>query len=139
MNVLQEWTNDIPLKMQAILISAIRRPDIGGGGEVTNVVRWLRYHVLIDGNKGRGTFLLFEKKPTCTKEFMNEFVTCSMHFSLHILHAYEVIGRMHSEAQIRATASDFYCACCHAMHVNPETYAEMLNRLDDNHEANCWK
>ena len=128
MNVLQKWTDDLPLKMQAVLISAIRRPDIGGGNKVTDAVRWLRYYVLVDGNKGKGNFLAFDENPACTKEFMNEFVTCSMHFSLHLLLAYEIIGRMHNEARIRVLGDNFYCACCRAMHVNPESYHEMLNR-----------
>lgn len=139
MNVLQKWTEELPLKMQAILISAIRRPDFGGGEKVTDAVRWLRHHTLVDGNNGKGSFLTYNYDPICSKEFMNEFVTCSMHFSLHLLHAYEIIGITHENAHIRIIANDFYCACCHAMHVNPESFHETKNRLDDEHEANCWK
>jgi len=139
MNVLQEWVMVLPLKMQTVLISAIRRPDIGGGPEVTTAVRWLRYYMLVDGNNGKGSFMEHGKNPVCTKEFMHDFVTCSMHFSLHLLHAYEIIARKHDDVHIRVVADSFYYACCEAMHVSPETYDEMCIRLSDGHEANCWK
>lgn len=139
MSVLQRWVANLPLKMQAVLISAIRRPDIGGGEKVTNAVRWLRYHVLVDGNNGKGSFLKTTEDPICSKEFMTELVTCSLHFTLHLVHAYEIIARKHNNGLVRMVACSFYDGCCCSMHLNPETYDEMQMRLADKYEANCWK
>jgi hypothetical protein len=59
------------------------------------------------------------------------------HYQLHMMHGFEIIGYKHPNEGIRDFWSDMYTRMVHAMHVWPETEAQMDLRLGDN--ENNWK
>jgi hypothetical protein len=139
-SVLQLWTDKISLKAQAVLISAIRRPDGVNAKYSSDIVRWIRANTLNDGNAGKGDFLKTNDLPSVEdKEFQKEFVTLSLHAVLHIIHAVEVIGYCHPDEDIQTAGTNFYTDICDMFHMNHEGINIMKLRLSDGNVANCWK
>jgi hypothetical protein len=54
------------------------------------------------------------------------------HYTTHFMHAAEILGYKHPDAQIREFWFDVYERLVHALHVWPETEAQMDARLGDN-------
>ena len=54
---------------------------------------------------------------------------------LHLCHAAEIVGYQHPDEQIKTTWGKFYYSMCKAMHLNPETREQMMERLKDNPEV----
>ncbi len=54
------------------------------------------------------------------------------HFQLHFMHAVQIVGVHHNDAEIRKWWKDFYLMIVNDAHLKPETDAEMNLRLSDN-------
>jgi hypothetical protein len=65
-------------------------------------------------------------------EFMKTMDSMPLHFWLHMMHAIQIMGAHHSDPHIRDWWHYCYCRMVHAMHVWPETSAELNKRLGDN-------
>ncbi len=139
-SVLQNWVQELSLKSQAVLLSSMRRPDFAGGNHIANTVRWLRSNILLDGNNGKGTFLKSSGLPDIrNKEVQEEFVKCSLHSALHIVHALEIVGYTHPDENIKSKANQAYRDLVNMFHMNIESKEEMLVRLSSEVESVCWK
>lgn len=59
------------------------------------------------------------------------------HFTLHLMHAAEILGYKHPESRIRKWWFQFYMECVNDMHLFPESEEQMDKRLGD-YEAH-WR
>lgn len=59
------------------------------------------------------------------------------HFQLHFMHAAQIVGVHHSNADIRSWWWDFYLMIVNDAHLHPESPSEMNQRLSDNCDA--WR
>ncbi len=64
-------------------------------------------------------------------DFFNGNGELAHHYLLHFYHGAEILGYKHPDPRFRDRWHKFYLRACEAMHVNPETEAEMDKRLGD--------
>jgi len=57
------------------------------------------------------------------------------HYIMHLVHAAEVIGYNHPQDEIRGHFRSWYLLMCRKLHVNPETEAQMNERLNADEET----
>jgi len=144
-SVLQDWVMNLPLKQQATLISALRGPDnLGKYNMGKELTRYLRSLVLVPANPDwednpDDTFFRYNKNSLdkYIKEFISNHGEYPHHFTMHIIHAFEIVGYKHrtlhphnskiSEHAYRCLK--FYCEMAKAFHMTPETEEEMDERL----------
>lgn len=53
------------------------------------------------------------------------------HYYLHLAHGAEIIGYKHPVALFRMRWLYFYQRCCHDLHLQPETFEQLEERLND--------
>jgi hypothetical protein len=158
MRALQEWVEDLSVMQQSVLMSAIRSHD---GFEKYHqskpLMRWYRRCVLISAFDGKaitnpyeaggGSFTGPSCNPSSSKPdggdlrsdmqqvvdlFMTVRDAMSLHFFAHTMHAFEILGYKHPDAQIRSFWCEVYYRMAHALHVWPEMEEQMDSRLGDN-------
>jgi hypothetical protein len=54
-----------------------------------------------------------------------------LHFHLHLVHAAEILGYKHADLEIRSWWMGFYLATVRDMHLQPESEADLDQRLGD--------
>ncbi len=145
-SVLQEWVMRLPLRLQGVLVSAIRGCDTVARHDHSKVLaRVYRAEILnahgMDPKKSK-SFILWAEIPETLemmKKFLNDCDHLPSHYVMHLLHAAEILGYTHHNMERRDMWASFYRTACNKYHLRPETYAEMLARLtkneDDFHKA----
>lgn len=153
--VMQEWTGEIPLMQQTVLLTAIRGPDgLPKYGAVKMLLRWFRRCILLsaldqkvldnpyDRNGGSFTGPSFEKAKladatwqvlmdTIVDEYLRTLDAIPHHFQLHFMHAVEILGYKHPDDDIRLWWNAVYLRLVNDMHLHPETEEELDSRLGD--------
>ena len=136
---IRNWIFDIPWMQQGVLFSAIRSADgVSHEDNSKIIVRGYR-NVILKPAHNVGSFLGKIPNQKQLGEAMDKFVKgfgqYNSHFVLHLVHAAEIIGYHHPDPIIRTTWANFYLNMCKAMHINPETKEQMMDRLKDNPEV----
>lgn len=149
-SVLQDWVHGLSFMQQTVLLAVVRGPD---GFEkhhpVKPLLRWYRRCILLSAMDGRA--LTNEYEPgggsfsgplpvdiTLDQQldaFMRTMDQVPIHFWLHMMHAFEIVGYKHPDEQIGAFFLKAYTRMAHAMHVWPETEEQLDQRLGDNREG----
>lgn len=132
--VVQAWMHVLSWKQQAVILAAIRGCD---GKEKTDpsktIVRLLRSSVLHNADPN-GTFISAmtddERFAKATGEYLDDLDHYPVHFVLHLMFAAEIIGYM-GPPGLRSRWKGFYVSTVRAMHLNPETAEQMMDRLAD--------
>jgi len=114
---------------------AVTDPSFPGGGSFTGPSMSVR-----DEEPSDYAISELEKIPRwhaiMRRKVKDGFLRCTdelpHHFSLHFMHAAEIIGYKHPEPTIRAFWKDCYRMCVNDMHLFPESEADMDKRLGDN-------
>lgn len=151
--VMQEWTTNLPLREQGVLVLALRGPD-GAKKEhgAKNVVRALRGCVMVTGATGQSlvpgqnlpddTFMQMYRIghvdsgawEEAVREFFRAWDEYNVHFLFHLMHAAEVLGYRYPTSDIiRTRWLNLYYRGCKKVHIKPETLDEMIDRLKDGH------
>lgn len=152
-SVLQDWVMDLSLMQQSVLISAIRGADgMPKFHKHKPVMKWYRRCVLISAfdkkaitnpyDQGGGSFtgnsidtyddnweLGMQEK---LDDFMISRDELPYHFTVHFMHAAEIIGYKHPDKRIREWWNMVYMRMVNALHLSPETEQQMDTRLGDN-------
>lgn len=147
-SVLQDWTAEISLRQQGVLVLALRGPDgLTKESGCKNIIRSLRACVMNSGREGRpmadGT--VWRNDPfmrmdlvtddvewyNATQAFLQDIDTYNLHFFQHLIHAAAVCGLHHPHRTVRNNWWRFYERCCMKLHIHPETPAEIQHRLRD--------
>lgn len=161
-SVLQDWVQRLSFMQQSVIIASIRGPDGIEKNHVSKLlIRWLRrctlYSAFESKMNGKPTSIDDPVKvgggsftgPSTADEnwhrgmanivaaYLSTIDGVPHHFQLHFMHAAEIIGYKHPDAQIRQWWRVMYCRLANDMHLNPETEEQMDRRLGD-FEAN-WR
>lgn len=153
--VTQEWTHEISMMQQSMLLAAIRGPDgqpkYGGGAKM--LLRWYRRCVLLSAMDGKvidnpidengGSFTgpslkghddlepWAERMQQHVHDYLRQVDMLPRHYQLHFMHAVEILGYKHPGAVIRHFWHRVYLRLVHDMHVWPETEQQLDDRLGD--------
>lgn len=152
--VTQTWCHAITFMQQTVLLTAVRGPDgIPKYHPCKFLLRWFRRCTLVsslDGcvlttpvQEGGGSFMgksldravaVEDWRPDMNLvvgDYLRALDELPHHFQLHFLHAAEIVGYKHPDAEIRAWWHSTYLRLVHDMHLWPETEEQMDLRLGD--------
>lgn len=158
-NVLQDWVQEQTFMQQSVLISAIRGADgIGKYHKYKNMMKWYRRCVLIsafdnetidnpyDERGGSFTGNSIDRRELLPnfpweapmEKVVDDFMTSRdelpYHFTVHFMHAAEILGYKHTDLRIRKWWNMVYIRMVDSFHLYPESEEQMDLRLGDNME-----
>lgn len=147
-SVLNDWVTELTFMQQSVLICAVRNHDgFNKHNPAKDITRYLRRVLLksaFDGGmlsdpheKGGGNFtgpLKHNSVYDAVTAFLDGRDEMSLHYWLHAVHAFEIVGYMCPDETIRRHFFDAYHRCISAMHVEPESKYAMERRLSDNED-----
>lgn len=133
-SVLQPWLEKIPIRMQSTLVLGLRGPDTHVAPHVKTIGRWLRGLAFKPGNPDNvKEFMrlepperIVEKGPTA-----KELEFCTQHYYSHLMHACEVVGYRHPDADVRNHAWLLFRDMAACMHLPIESRESFEDRLCD--------
>lgn len=133
MYVLQDWLEQIPIRMQSTLLLSLRGPDTHRCPEVKKVQRWLRGLTFKPGNPDNvAEFMMdVEGVPDLYEKgaLAYELYYCTQHFYSHLMHGLEVIAYRHPEFRQANKALVLFNGMATSMHLMPETCEQFETRL----------
>lgn len=136
-SVLQDWVMELGLRHQGVLLACVRGCDTLPKGHPSKVLMRSYRSVLLNahcGNNREAATFIQEVPPSALAYLMAQFRKdvdhLPHHFVMHMAHAAEVVGYKHPVEAIRDIWRAFYEAVCFGLHVNPETEAQMDERLN---------
>lgn len=157
--VLQGWVMELTYMQQTVLLTAIRGADgMRKHHEAKPLMRWYRRCILVSamdgrvlhtpdepgggsftgpipcGQVGQETVHWSVRIQESVRNFLAARDEVPLHFYSHTMHAFEILGYKHPDEQTRQFWFDVYEKMCHALHLWPETHAQMGKRLGDNRE-----
>lgn len=152
--VFQDWTLQLTMQQQSVLVLACRGPDNVGKFHPTKlVVTRYRASILKAAYLGRPmnidehdktTFMSLEGFSNydhwvgITKEFFNNVDELPHHYYMHLIHGAQITGYKHPHYLFRERWSDFYYRCCNDLHLHHESEIQMDQRLND-WDRQYWK
>lgn len=141
-SVLQKWVEELPLRHQGTLLTAVRGCDVEPkqwtrtgvaylpGRRLTAFIRWCFMNPAdrreVDYEEG-SFFMSAPPNPFKPSDFGH----LPQHWYSHAMHALEVIGYHHPLSETRNEALQLYEAMAHSFHLNPETKAQQTARLTE--------
>lgn len=143
--VIQDWVQELTLMQQSVLLTAIRGPDgVAKEHPAKEVLRWFRRCVLLAAFErrpikspylsGGGSFTGPAKRPLdeIANAYFDAVDELPHHFQMHLMHAAQIIGYKHPDRHhIGDWWLKFYLHYVNALHLEPETEAQLDRRLGD--------
>lgn len=145
-SIVQDWVMCLGLRLQGVLISAVRGCDTAERHDNSKVLarifrgEILRTHIG-DASKCK-SFILVATIPDTVKRMQDLLNDCDhypQHYVMHFIHAAEILGYCHPEPEKRDLWHNFYQVACRKYHLRPETQSEMLARLEEDDEDTFHK
>jgi hypothetical protein len=135
-SILQPWVEELPLRMQGVLMSAVRGCDTAPRHDTSKILQRIYRSEILECSCGDPqksvSYILPADVPTTVRR-MNEFLEdCDhypVHFVLHVVHAAEILGYYHPDHVRRDMWNGFYAQACKKFHVKPEQQNELRDRL----------
>jgi len=130
-SVLKEWVFTLPLRMQSVLMCALRGCDTARKDDASKfITRGLRA-MLLNNADPTNTFIVGEGIPDAVyvKTFLWDLDSYPLHFVMHTTHAAEIVGYKHPDPKLRIWWTGFYKDLVKALHMNPETEGQLDVRL----------
>jgi hypothetical protein len=91
--VLQPWVQELPWKMQSVLIAGSRGPDSSAGGELKKFTRWIRRETQQNADPEHAYMNVVEDPHIDEKVLLQEIeYGVTWHYFGHLLHALEIIA-----------------------------------------------
>lgn len=131
-SVCQRWMNDIPLRMQSVLLLGLRGPDNVRAPEIKKLCRWLRGLAFRPGNPNNVVEFMKTDLPDRIDEkgeLHRELEFVPEHYFTHLMHALQVVGYMHPNATLGERARELFEDMANMLHLPPEDYATFYSRL----------
>jgi hypothetical protein len=129
-SVIKPWVFTLPFRMQSVLLLALRGCDgVAKDDHSKAITRTLRG--LVFNNADPTNTFITEAFPAKEKveAFLWDLDGYPMHFVMHTTHATEIVGFKHPDVQRRTEWLGFYHKAVKALHLNPETEAQLDVRL----------
>lgn len=137
-SVLHDWVHQLPFQMQALLLTGMRGPDENNKYNAAKAItRYLRGVVIKPAGKWSGIndndFMWgdYDVFAEYKKTFFSDHDEYPHHFIMHLVHCAEVVGYYHPTVHIGHKWLSFYLDACDAFHMNPETFKQLRERLND--------
>lgn len=139
-SVLQPWVEELPLREQGTLLTAVRgcdhTPKYPLDSPERQLVACLRYAFMVPADEREigiepGAFFQTQL-PTFKPSAIGHY---PQHWFAHVMHASEVIGYRHPNAALRVAWLRVYREFCRSLHVNPETLEQFEARLSEDRIA----
>lgn len=143
----QPWVHTLSIMQQSVLASAVRAPDgMKKFHPAKMIVRWYRRCVLVSAFDGRallnpheegggsftGPLQSYVTLDRALDEFMVARDEMSLHYYAHMMHAAQIVGYYHPEEHVQEFWNKAYNRMVNALHLSPESYMAMAQRLSDN-------
>lgn len=134
------------MQQQSVLLLAARGPDhtrkahpcktvhIAYRGSVLNAAKYgrpLEWGEKADSFMSLDVFADNERWAKAVDDFFDWNSELAHHYLLHLYHGTEILGYKHPDQRFRDRWLQFYLRACDAMHINPESEAQMDQRLGD--------
>jgi hypothetical protein len=136
-SVLQSWVENLGLRHQGTLLTAVRGCDTAMKNEPSKLfVRCFRATILNPhcGDAKKAQTFIEAVEPLEVRMHFDDFRRTSeqypAHYLGHLLHAIQIVGYKHPDCEVRALWESFYRRMVQAQHLNPESEAEMDDRLN---------
>lgn len=139
-SVLQKWAEELPLRFQGTLLTAVRGCDLepklwtrngvaySPGRRLTAYIRYCFMNPAdvreVDAEEGA---FFMSRPPDPFKP--SEFGHLPQHWYSHAMHSLEIVAYHHPDAHHRNIAYSMYARMVHNMHLNVETREEQHTRL----------
>ena len=137
-SVLQSWVMELGLRHQGVLVAAVRGPDgLPKQHIVKRFVRAFRADTLVSFADAPASFI----KKMERDEFSDSLATLfnsldelNLHYTMHLLHAAEVIAFKHPDQNRRDCWNMLYLGLVKKLHLHPETPEQLDARLNASEE-----
>jgi hypothetical protein len=136
--VLRPWVRDLPLRLQGVIITAMRGCDLVQKEDASkDLSRMIRRATLnpydpreSEFSKGffgfNAIFLAIN-----LRDFLHSMDQYPLHYVMHLMHTAEIIGYEHPEEAFRVFFNEVYRAIVHKLHLEPESRMAMIVRLTE--------
>lgn len=136
-SVLQDWVQDLGLRHQGVLLTAVRGCDTSPRDDPSKLLTRCFRDAILNAHCGdaRKSASFIERVPhEVLLKRMNDVVrdhdALPHHYLMHLVHAAEILGYKHPDDFTRAAWNSFYVSMTNKLHMAPETEAELDRRLD---------
>ena len=130
--VLQPWVAHVGMKMQSIMISGLRAPDVKTSG-VKKCVRWMRAAIQIDADPAKQSYM---QSVEMNEDLINlaidelEYLPC--HYVHHLADAMAVVAYHHPDQAVKHWAYRLHFLVAEEIfHFVPESAAVFMARHQD--------
>jgi hypothetical protein len=139
---LRPWVTSLGLREQGTLVTGTRGCDLAPKmpldsieRQLTAYLRWL-VGTPYDEREVDSTVGCFMRSAPPDRVWKpSELEHYPLHWYVHLMHAFEVVGYRHPDLHHRHWCLVIYNRLVHAMHLTPETESEMATRLDEDRIA----
>ena len=136
-SVLQDWVSTLGLRHQGVLLTIVRGcdtvPKHDDCKHLARVLRGLFLNCHCGDPRKAATFI----EHADTQEIWRRAVKVRknvdhlpFHYVMHLVHAIEILGYYHPDEKMREICDAIYYDFCKGMHINPETKAQLDERLN---------
>jgi hypothetical protein len=137
-SVLQDWVMELGLRHQGVLLTAVRGCDVSVKDDPSKrfvrVYRGLILNAHVGDAKKSASFIEYADVEEMYRRFEHlrkqKWDQLPFHYAMHLIQATEIVGFKHPTESVRVAWDYFYESFCRAMHVNPETEAQLDFRLN---------
>jgi hypothetical protein len=154
--IVKEWVCALGARMQGVLLAAVRGADGIDRDETSKILaRMYRPLILYTHDENPSSFMMpvtygpadptgrFSAMDHHTLESLREHMKAFAknhdhlphHYILHFVHAAEIVGYKHPDPFVRDVWLGFYNRMCDKFHMNPETEAQLNDRLNADEET----
>jgi hypothetical protein len=141
-SVLVDWVMRLGLRLQGVLVSAIRGCDTVQRHDNSKVLARIYRSEILRSHSGDAkkskSFILAANIPTTVdymQKFLNDNDHLPQHYVMHFLHAAEILGYYHPDPERRDMWNSFYLVACRKYHLRPEPAVELIDRLEKDEET----
>jgi len=129
----REWVNELPWKMQTVMVQGLRAPDTHFCKNMKDICRWMRSLVFHNADKNHTFMCEKNKRLPQWSDIENEINYCSLHCATHFIYALEIIAYKYPLEKGRSNLAMYlYEGLVHHMcHFAIETEDELDVRLSD--------
>lgn len=128
-SVIKQWVFTLPLRMQSVLMAAIRGADGHSKEDKSkHLVRALR-GLLLNNADPTNSFIKDDLTEEQVESFASDIDHYYVHFLMHFTHAAEIVGYKHPDNFVRGRWLSIYRRICKSLHLNYETEPQLDIRL----------
>lgn len=140
-SMLRGWVEELPLREQGTLLTGLRGCDLAPKNPVDSVerqltayLRWVTCNPFDEREVGavKGAFMQTAPPENWKLSALEHY---PLHWVIHVMHAYEVVGYRHPEPLEREKSLEVYLKMVKELHLESEPRLVMIDRLSEDRVA----